>query len=91
MTQEELGKITGLAEQHISVIERGIKTPSLKTFVKIANALHVNADSLLVDVLDTSVEIESTWLCQEIKKLPAREQKKVLKAIHVLTSGKTDI
>ena len=33
LTQEELGKITGLAEQHISVIERGIKTPDRKSVV----------------------------------------------------------
>ena len=91
MTQEELGKITGLAEQHICVIERGIKTPTLKTFVNIANALHINADALLVDVLDTSVEVESNWLSQEIKELPVEEQKKVLKVIHVLTSGKMDM
>jgi transcriptional regulator with XRE-family HTH domain len=91
LTQEELGKITGLAEQHISVIERGIKTPTLKTFVNIANALHINADALLVDVLDTSVEVESNWLSQEIKELPVEEQKKVLKVIHVLTSGKMDM
>ena len=86
-----MGKITGLAEQHISVLERGLKTPPLKTFVNIANALHINADALLVDVLDTSVEVESNWLSQEIKELPVEEQKKVLKVIHVLTSGKMDM
>lgn len=35
----------------MSVIERGVKVPKLDTFVAIANALDVSADTLLIDVV----------------------------------------
>ena len=49
--QRELAEAVGCTPQHISAIERGVKTPTLETFVAIANALRVPADVLLQDVL----------------------------------------
>ena len=51
MTQRELAEVIGCTPQHISAIERGVKSPTLETFVAIANALRVPADVLLQDVL----------------------------------------
>ena len=51
MTQRELAETVGCTPQHISAIERGIKVPTLETFVSIASALQVPADVLLQDVL----------------------------------------
>lgn len=51
MTQAELGRIIGCTSQHVSAIERGVKTPTLETFVAIAAALRVPADVLLQDAL----------------------------------------
>ena len=51
MTQRELAETVGCTPQHISAIERGVKTPTLETFVAIAAALQVPADVLLQDVL----------------------------------------
>ena len=51
MTQAGLAKAVGCTPQHISAIERGAKTPTLETFVDIANALRVPTDVLLQDVL----------------------------------------
>ena len=51
MTQRELAEAVGCTPQHISAIERGVKSPTLETFVAIANALRVPADVLLQDVL----------------------------------------
>ncbi len=52
MTQTELAEKLGCTPQHISAMERGIKTPKLDTFVAIANVLRVSPDLLLQDVLD---------------------------------------
>lgn len=52
MTQTELAQKLGCTPQHISAIERGIKTPKLDTFAAIANILHVQPNLLLQDVLD---------------------------------------
>ena len=51
MTQLELGSAVDCTPQHISAIERGVKVPTLGTFVTIASVLRVPADVLLQDVL----------------------------------------
>ena len=67
MTQAELAYIIGCTSQHISAIERGVKTPTLETFVAIAAALRVPADLLLQDLLPDWWE---TWE-QEIDRVLA--------------------
>ena len=52
MTQMELAEKLGCTPQHVSAIERGIKTPKLDTFVAIANILRVPPNLLLQDVLE---------------------------------------
>ena len=47
LTQEKLAEKIGIAEVYLSEIERGIKLPSLSTFVDIINALEVSADFVL--------------------------------------------
>ena len=51
MTQRELAESISCTPQHISAIERGVKTPTLETFVALAAALRVPTDVLLQDVL----------------------------------------
>jgi transcriptional regulator with XRE-family HTH domain len=51
MTQLELAYAIGCTPQHISAIERGVKKPTLETFVTIASVLRVPADVLLQDVM----------------------------------------
>ena len=83
-TQEQLAEAVNLSTNHISVIERGVKTPKLDTFVDIANALGVSADEILVDVIDKSTEITASILSQKLQALPASEQRKVLSVIDTL-------
>ena len=51
MTQRELAESISCTPQHISAIERGVKTPTLETFVALAAALRVPTDVLLQDIL----------------------------------------
>ena len=83
-TQEQLAEMIGLSPTHISVIERGVKAPKLETFIKIANALDVTSDSLLLDVLNNSLQITSTELSELIKNLPPKHQRKILNAVRIL-------
>ena len=80
LTQEALAAMVDLSPTHISVIERGLKTPNLDSFVAIANALGVSADALLVDVVE-SIACE---LSTQISRLPLRERSKILNAIRIL-------
>ena len=57
LTQEDLAAMVELSPTHVSVIERGLKAAKLDTFVAIANALEVSADSLLIDVVAHSVTL----------------------------------
>lgn len=81
LTQENLAAIVDLSPTHISVIERGMKTVRLDKFIAIANALDVSADFLLVDVVTRSTESQVNELSESIHKLPADEQKRLMKAI----------
>ena len=81
LTQEELAALVDLSPTHISVNERGKKVLKLDTFVAIANALDVSADSLLRDVVAQSVNGVVNNLSASIMKLPPKEQKRVIRAI----------
>jgi len=85
LTQEDLAELMDMSPTHISVIERGQKAPRLDTFVLLANILKVSADSLLVDVVDHSVEGVSNELYEQMKNLPREEQKRIINAVRVLT------
>lgn len=81
LTQENLAALVDLSSTHISVIERGMKTVRLDTFVTIANALDVSADTLLVDVVTHSVNGLANGLPEAIRTLPPDEQKRLMKAL----------
>ena len=84
LTQEELAGLVNLSPTHVSVIERGLKVTKLDTFIAIANALDVSADTLLIDVVTHSVTGVTNELSEIISALPMKEQKKVFKVLQVL-------
>lgn len=89
LTQEQLAEKVNLSSTHISVVERGIKAPKLETFVDIANALGVTSDYLLMDVLNDSQQITaiSIEISENLKDLPLKEQKRILKIIQILSDN----
>lgn len=87
LTQEGLAALVDLSPTHVSVIERGLKVPNLDTFVALANALDVSADTLLVDVVDHAAQTVACELWEQIARLPAQEQRRVLKALQAFLEG----
>ena len=85
LTQEQLAEIIDISPTHMSVIERGVKTPKLDTFVRIANALGVSADALLRDVVVPANESILAELSVRIGRLPQKDQERILNAIRALT------
>lgn len=85
LTQEQLAELVDISPTHMSVIERGVKTPKLDTFVRIANALGVSADVLLQDVVDHANESILSELSAAIGRMPKSEQTRILNAIRALT------
>lgn len=47
MSQDALAKASGLAQSTICYIETGQKNPSIKTAIKLANALNVDLETLV--------------------------------------------
>ena len=85
LTQEQLAEIIDISPTHMSVIERGVKTPKLDTFVRIANALGVSTDALLQDVVVPANESILAELSVRIGRLPQKDQERNLNAIRALT------
>lgn len=50
LTQEDLAELTGLQAAYIGFIERGLRSPSVRTIAKIYKALKVTANQLFEDV-----------------------------------------
>ena len=85
MTQEDLAAVLDMSPTHISVIERGVKTPKLETLVNIANALQVSTDMLLQDVATYANDGIASELTIAVSKLPRKEQERRLNAVRALT------
>jgi transcriptional regulator with XRE-family HTH domain len=47
LTQEKLAEIAGFDRTYISLLERGIRNPSLVNIFRLANALNITPDKLL--------------------------------------------
>jgi len=48
LTQENLGELALLSQMHIAHYEAGRRSPSLKNLVRLANALGVKLDDLVI-------------------------------------------
>ena len=83
LTQEQLADIVNLSPMHISVLERGYKSPKLETLVLIANTLDVSADYLLSDVVNRSSWAVLPEFSELINRLPLKEQLKVLSQLRI--------
>ena len=62
MTQEELAEKVGVGVTHISHLETGSGTVSLKVFLAIVNYLECSADELLCKEITTARPIVDNWL-----------------------------
>lgn len=47
LTQKELSRLCGISQSHISDVENGVKSPTIRTIEKIANSLKINPLDLL--------------------------------------------
>ena len=85
LTQEELAEIIDISPTHMSVIERGVKTPKLDTFVKIVKALNLSADALLLDGMDQVNDSIVAELSVRLGRLSDEDRNRILNAVRALT------
>ena len=80
-----MAEIIDISPTHMSVIERGVKTPKLDTFVKIVKALNLSADALLLDGMDQVNDSIVAELSVRLGRLTDENQNRILNAIRALT------
>jgi len=59
ITQQTLAELVDCSTTHICYCESGRRHMSVDTLVRIANALHVTADELLIDSLENTVKVSN--------------------------------
>lgn len=84
ITQEVLAEMVGVSSNYMGILERGEKTPSLETFIIIANALGVSADMLLTDVITTNYVNKASELSAKLDRLPPSERQRILDVVETL-------
>ena len=78
LTQEQLAEKCDISVSYIAHIERGTKSLSLETAVKVSNVLDVSIDYLILDELDSDNRIFSA-LETEINDLPPAKRQTFIK------------
>ena len=64
VTQEQLAEAVGVGVTHISHLETGSGTVSLKVFLAIVNYLECSADEILCKEIQTARPIVNNWLAE---------------------------
>ena len=77
MTQKELAEKLGCTSQHISAIERGVKTPTMETFVVLCNVLQVQPNLLLQDVIEGWQEGWEADLDRVLEAVPPNVRRRI--------------
>lgn len=84
LRQDQLAEMTNLSTNYIGMLERGEKIPALETFLKIANALQVSADMLLVDVQYNGYTVKDSLLAEKLQQLKVEDREKIYDVIDAL-------
>ena len=77
-TLETLAEAADIGLVYLGEIERGIKMPSLKTFIKLVNALDVSADELIGLETKSGRDYYTQKLSEQLQSLTQEETAAVL-------------
>lgn len=69
LTLEKLAEKADIGLVYLGEIERGVKMPSLNTFIKLVNALNISADALIYDETRSGKEYLSGELAEKMQDL----------------------
>lgn len=74
-TQQTLAQEAEIGIMYLGEIERGIKMPSMKIFIKLIEALDISADYVLRDELTSGKSYIYDELTEKLKNLTPRQRK----------------
>ena len=84
VTQEQLAEAVGVGVTHISHLETGSGTVSLKVFLAIVNYLECSADEILCKEIYTVRPILDNWLAELVADCDATEVKIIADTVAAL-------
>ena len=74
-TQQRMAEMAGISQMYLGEIERGTKMPSLKSFIKIIEALDLSADYVLRDELSSGEHYIYDEITEKLKNLSPQQRK----------------
>lgn len=74
-TQQSLAEAAGICEMYISEIERGVKMPSMKLFIKLIVTLDISADYVLRDEVPAGKDYVYDEVFQLLDGLTPKQRK----------------
>ena len=74
-TQHSLARIANISNVYLGEIERGLKAPSLSSFIKLIEALDISADFILRDELTSGKEYIYDEIIQKLNHLTPKQRK----------------
>lgn len=77
LTQAELAQAVDITPKYLSNVECGSKIPKMTTFIAIANALEVDANTLLADVLNVSKANVSLDISNKLALLSPQTKRRI--------------
>lgn len=84
ITQEQLAEAAGVGVTHISHLETGSGTVSLKVFLAIVNYLDCSADEILCKEVNTAKPIVDNWLSELVADCSKAEVKIIADTVAAL-------
>ena len=74
-TREELAEKVQISTEYLGEVERGLKLPSMGTFIKFVEALEVSADFILRNELSSGKEYVFDELTKKLENLTPKQRK----------------
>lgn len=74
-TQQRMAEMAGISQMYLGEVERGTKMPSLKSFIKIIEALDLSADYVLRDELSSGEHYIYDEITEKLKNLSPQQRK----------------
>lgn len=74
-TQEQLAEKADIGVMYLGEIERGVKMPSMKIFIKLIEALDVSADYILRDELPSGKAFVLDEITEKLADLTPKQRK----------------
>ena len=84
VTQEQLAEAVGVGVTHISHLETGSGTVSLKVFLAIVNYLECSSDEILCKEITTARPIVNSWLTELVADCDQTEVKIIADTVSTL-------